>query len=189
MLPSVVPCFNAGRSSTCMNESVHHIRKIDTARFEQGKRRSLCRDWMRVSCEAVSELGTRKSVAALIWSCAVAVAALSFLSSCKKNGLRGSPSRRPCGDNLPNYRSGRTAMAVRAARPANRLIIVLNGKVLAPMFRSPVREVCIFRLRAIPRVNVPSAEPRDRARGRFRSGRLGLPDAAVAEDGARRRTR
>jgi hypothetical protein len=39
MLPSVVPFFNAGRSSTCMN-SVHHIRKIDTERFEQGKRRS-----------------------------------------------------------------------------------------------------------------------------------------------------
>src|SRR5262245_27739037 len=26
------PIFNAGRASTCMNESVHHNRKIDTAR-------------------------------------------------------------------------------------------------------------------------------------------------------------
>jgi hypothetical protein len=33
--------FNASRASTCMNAKVHHNCKIDTARFEEGKRRAL----------------------------------------------------------------------------------------------------------------------------------------------------
>jgi hypothetical protein len=43
MLPSVIPQdrFNASRASTCMNAKVHHNCKIDTARFEEGKRRAL----------------------------------------------------------------------------------------------------------------------------------------------------
>src|SRR5271163_2294718 len=42
MLPSVIPQdrFNASRASTCMNAKVHHNCKIDTACFEEGKRRT-----------------------------------------------------------------------------------------------------------------------------------------------------